>query len=142
MFAEKAWRWSPRPFPLAPGTVRQLEALGNRLARFQRSADAIYQRSRKGSLPGWIAEVLDRGKPAELLEIAHHPGLRDALPRVIRPDLILTEQGFALTELDSVPGGIGLTAWLGETYAGLDPESDIVGGDHESPAWTPLTAVT
>ena len=130
MFAEKAWRWSPRPFPLAPATVRQLEALGNRLARFQRSADAIYQRSRKGTLPGWIAEVLDRGKPAELLEVAHHPGLRDALPRVIRPDLILTEQGFALTELDSVPGGIGLTAWLGETYAGLDPESDIVGGDH------------
>lgn len=128
MFAQKAWRWSPRPFPLAPATVRHLDALGNRLARFQRSADSLYQRSRKGSLPGWIAEVLDRGKPAALLGIADHPGLRDSLPRVIRPDLILTDQGFTLTELDSVPGGIGLTAWLGESYAGLDPDSAIVGG--------------
>ena len=28
------------------------------------------------------------------------------------PDLLITDHGFALTELDSVPGGIGLTAWL------------------------------
>ncbi len=130
MFAEKAWRWSPRPFPLAPATVKRLEKLGNRLWRFQRAANGIYHRSRKGTLPRWIAETLDRGKPAELLEVAHDAGLREALPRVIRPDLILTENGFALTELDSVPGGIGLTAWLGEAYAGLDPATadSIVGG--------------
>lgn len=128
LFAEKAWRWSPRPFPLAPSTVRNLEALGNRLARFQMASDRIYQRSRKGSLPGWIAEVLDRGKPAELLDVAHHPGLREALPRVIRPDLILTEEGFSLTELDSVPGGIGLTAWLGEVYGEIEDSDSLVGG--------------
>ena len=33
-------------------------------------------------------------------------------------DLLLTEDGFALTEIDSVPGGIGLTAFLNELYAG------------------------
>jgi hypothetical protein len=38
---------------------------------------------------------------------------------VIRPDNLLTDSGFSITELDSVPGGIGLTAWLNETYAGL-----------------------
>jgi hypothetical protein len=31
------------------------------------------------------------------------------VPRVIRPDILLTENGFRITELDSVPGGIGLT---------------------------------
>lgn len=130
MFAEKSWRWSPKPFPLAPATVRQLEALGNRLWRFQRAANGIYHRSRKGTLPEWIAETLDRGKPEQLLEIANHPALREALPRVIRPDLILTENGFAMTELDSVPGGIGLTAWLGESYAAIDPQrgANLVGG--------------
>lgn len=130
MFAEKAWRWSPQPFPLAPSTVKHLEKLGNRLWRFQRAANSIYHRSRKGTLPGWIAETLDRGKPNDLLEAAHAPELRDTLPRVIRPDLILTENGFALTELDSVPGGIGLTAWLGEAYAGLDRKTAdrLVGG--------------
>ncbi|MCB1232398.1 MAG: hypothetical protein KDN19_19275 [Verrucomicrobiae bacterium] len=125
LFAEKAWRWSPKPFPLAPLTVKHLEALGNRLARFQRASNSIYHRSRKGTLPSWIAEVLDRGKPADLLEVAHDPGLHDAVPGVIRPDLVLTEEGFALTELDSVPGGIGLTAWLGAAYAAIDPD----GGD-------------
>lgn len=127
MFAEKAWRWSPRPFPLAPATVKRLEKLGHRLARFQRAADSLYHRSHKGTLPGWIADILDRGKPADLLQAAHDPRLHHHLPRVIRPDLILTEDGFALTELDSVPGGIGLTAWLGETYQQIG-STGIVGG--------------
>jgi hypothetical protein len=41
------------------------------------------------------------------------------LPQVIRPDLLLTAEGFAITELDSVPGGIGLTDWMSQTYAAL-----------------------
>jgi hypothetical protein len=45
------------------------------------------------------------------------------VPRVIRPDLMLTEKGFAITELDSVPGGIGLTAWLNQTYSNVLPAS-------------------
>jgi hypothetical protein len=48
------------------------------------------------------------------------------VPAVIRPDLILTEDAFALSELDSVPGGIGLTAWLGETYSALG--ENVLGG--------------
>ena len=46
---------------------------------------------------------------------------------VIRPDVILTEEGFVITELDSVPGGIGLTAWLNETYAGFGTH-EVIGG--------------
>jgi hypothetical protein len=38
---------------------------------------------------------------------------------VIRPDILLTENGFSITELDSVPGGIGLTGWLNQTYAAI-----------------------
>jgi hypothetical protein len=130
LFAEKEWRWSPRPFPLSPRTARRLEDLGHRLARFQQASNHLYFRSRKGTLPGYIADTLDRGKPGALLAAATDPGIRESLPRVIRPDLILTETGFALTELDSVPGGIGLTAWLGEAYGSIDPaRSDrLLGG--------------
>jgi len=39
---------------------------------------------------------------------------------VLRPDLLVTEDGFALTELDSVPGGIGLTAFLNRLYESGD----------------------
>jgi hypothetical protein len=48
---------------------------------------------------------------------------------VIRPDLLLTENGFSITELDSVPGGIGLTAWLNETYSSVaSGQWSVVGG--------------
>ena len=46
-------------------------------------------------------------------------------PRVIRPDLILDDEGWTIAETDSVPGGIGLTGWLNQTYAGLG--FDVIG---------------
>src|SRR4029079_15052990 len=53
-------------------------------------------------------------------------GLKNEWPRVIRPDLLITESGLSITELDSVPGGIGLTAWLNQVYSGLG--MPVVGG--------------
>jgi hypothetical protein len=47
------------------------------------------------------------------------------VPRVIRPDVLLTETGLNLIELDSVPGGIGLTAWLNQTYSQLAPKPKV-----------------
>lgn len=128
LFSEKSWRISPTPFPLSKKEVKQLEKLGPILHRFQQACDLIYRRSRKGTLPSWISEYLDQGKPAELLEMGLAAPLLEKTPGVIRPDLILTEDGFSATELDSVPGGIGLTAWLGETYSEHAPESQIIGG--------------
>lgn len=127
LFSEKTWRVSPEAFPLDRATVRFLEQLGPLLARFQQAGEAIYRRSRKGTLPDWIAASLDAGKPTALLDQGLAAAPSD-LPRVIRPDLILTEQGLIATELDSVPGGIGLTAWLGEKYHQLDPSTPLVGG--------------
>ncbi len=128
LFAEKEWRISPEPFVLSPAEARRLEALGPLLLRFQRTCDLLYRRSRGGSLPGWIADYLDRGKPAALLQTGLAPATLGETSRVIRPDLILADDGLCATELDSVPGGMGLTAWLGETYAALDPGHRLVGG--------------
>ena len=53
--------------------------------------------------------------------------LRGQIPRVLRPDLLLLDDdALALSELDSVPGGIGLTAWLNQVYAPAFP--DVIGG--------------
>ncbi|HRQ89713.1 MAG TPA: hypothetical protein PLA50_13010 [Bacteroidia bacterium] len=128
LFAEKSWRISPEPFVLTRGEVRQLSALGPMLLKYQRACDLLYRRSRSGTMPGWVSGYLDRGKPAGLLEAGLAPATLAETPRVIRPDLILTSDGFCAVELDSVPGGIGLTAWLGELYAGLEPGHRIVGG--------------
>ncbi|MFV1994240.1 MAG: hypothetical protein ACC661_02295, partial [Verrucomicrobiales bacterium] len=128
LFAGKHWLFTPQPFVLTVKEAREIEALGQRLHHFLRAANRIYHRSLKGSLPPWIARYLDAGKPPELLELARAAAVRDELPRVIRPDLILTEEGFAIAELDSVPGGIGLTAWLNRTYSEVAPQHPVVGG--------------
>ena len=128
LFAGKSWLTSPEPFPIEPRLVSEIEKLGHRLHVFLKTANDLYYRSVKGKLPPWIAGNLDAGKPEELLEAARAKPLRNQLPGVIRPDLILTETGFAMTEIDSVPGGIGLTGWLGQTYAKLHPDKLPLGG--------------
>jgi hypothetical protein len=126
LFAEKDFLLSPDPFPLDGGFAKELEQLGHRLFVFQRACNELYQRSIKGKQPAWIAQYLDAGKPAELIEFSRQKHFRDDVPLVIRPDLILTETGYTIAEIDSVPGGIGLTGWLNQTYAATG--ADVIGG--------------
>ena len=123
---DAGWRWSPEPLRLSKAEGRLVRRLGHPLARFQAACDEIYRRSAAGSVAGWVAELLDAGKPAWLVEAQRAAGLREQRPRVIRPDLVWTVDGFALTELDSVPGGIGVTAWLSRQYAAAGHE--VLGG--------------
>src|SRR6266705_1761450 len=126
LFAEKDWLISPDAFPIEKKIVAELEQLGHRLFVFQRACNQLYQQSVKGKQPEWVARYLNAGKPPELVEFSRRKEIRDDLPRVIRPDLILTENGYIIAEIDSVPGGIGLTAWLNQTYSAFDKE--IIGG--------------
>ncbi|MGI9115724.1 MAG: hypothetical protein ACR2FX_11995 [Chthoniobacterales bacterium] len=127
LFAAKDWLISPEPFSIEEKFARELEQLGHRLFVFQRACNQLYQLSARGKQPEWIAKYLDAGKPPELVELSRQKIFRDELPRVIRPDLILTENGYTIAEIDSVPGGIGLTAWLNRTYASLG--ADVIGGE-------------
>src|SRR2546426_3159682 len=129
LFAEKDWLLSPEPFAIDRKFEKELEQLGHRLFVFQRACNQLYHQSVKGKQPGWIARYLDAGKPAELIEFSRRKEFRDALPLVIRPDLILTDDGYIIAEIDSVPGGIGLTGWLNQTYANLG--SNLIGGAFE-----------
>jgi hypothetical protein len=126
LFAEKDWLLSPEPLRVGADVIEELEKLGHRLLLFQRASNELYHRSVGGKAPAWVADYLDRGKPPELIEFARQKPFRNELPRVIRPDLLLTPEGFAIAELDSVPGGIGLTSWLNKTYAALG--FDVLGG--------------
>ena len=125
-FAEKDWLLSPDAFPIEKKFVAELEQLGHRLFVFQRACNQLYQLSIKGKQPEWVARYLDAGKPKELIEFSRRKEIRDDLPKVIRPDLILTENGYIIAEVDSVPGGIGLTASLNQTYFAFDNE--VIGG--------------
>jgi hypothetical protein len=126
LFAEKDWLLSPDAFPIEKKFLAELEQLGHRLLVFQRTCNQLYQLSVKGKQPEWVARYLDAGKPKELIEFSRRKEIRDDLPGVIRPDLILTDEGYIIAEIDSVPGGIGLTGWLNQTYSQFDNE--IIGG--------------
>jgi len=126
LFAEKDWLLSSDAFSIEKKFVAELEQLGHRLFVFQRACNQLYQLSVKGKQPEWVSRYLDAGKPPELIEFSRRKEIRDDLPRVIRPDLILTDEGYIIAEIDSVPGGIGLTAWLNQTYSAFDKE--IIGG--------------
>lgn len=118
----RSFRLSPSPYPLTPRQIKILTRLGPALHIFQKALNHLYKLSWQGKAIPQIAQLLDAGKPEPLIRAARHRSIHNHLPHLIRPDLIVTENGFALCEIDSVPGGLGLTAWLQETYAPYFPE--------------------
>ncbi len=127
MFLNKSWKLSPEPFPINNSLLSKIEALGSATLSFQRTCNRLYLESIEGGEHAWVSQLLDKGKPASMITLGRNEIWSKTLPRVIRPDLILTETGLSITELDSLPGGMGLTGWLGETYAAMG--DDIIGGD-------------
>ena len=115
-----------------PRRSQELEAIGAACLEFHQALEALYLQSASGrnllrnkSLTApWVADYLDRGKPQALVAHAREPEEpRGMFPTVLRPDLLLTDDGFVMTELDSVPGGIGLTAFLNRLYRETDGAS-------------------
>lgn len=135
LFEDKTWQLSPLAWPLTSAQRLELEQIGAACLEFHQAMETLYLRSVAGKnllrnkplITPWVADYLDRGKPDHLVQHARDPKNRGAFPTVLRPDLLLTEEGFVMTELDSVPGGIGLTAFLNRLYGGNDGESAVLG---------------
>jgi hypothetical protein len=127
LFAGLDWRISPEPFSLGENLAKEIELLGRVLLQFYRTVNLLYRKSAEGKQPEWVARWLDLGKPRELIELQRSPSFKNEMPRVIRPDILLTENSFSITELDSIPGGIGLTGWLNQTYSKSEVRSEKIG---------------
>jgi hypothetical protein len=125
LFAGLEWKISPTPFPLGENLAKEIESLGRVLLQFYRAVNLLYRKSAESKQPEWVARWLDLGKPADLIALQRSAAFKNDVPRVIRPDLLLTENGLSVTELDSVPGGIGLTAWLNQTYSKVGQASSL-----------------
>ncbi|MBI3357124.1 MAG: hypothetical protein HY038_10220, partial [Nitrospirae bacterium] len=118
--AATSWRISPCPLLLSRNQLEFFTALGPQLLSFYQALNRLYNDSIKGAQPAWVANWLDQGKPEALVNYSRMKRFREALPAVIRPDVIPTQAGMVITELDSVPGGIGLTACLSHVYHDLN----------------------
>lgn len=123
------WLISPQALALPKKLRRKMERLGTILAKFQDASHELYLRSASGKEFPWLAQALDAGKPAWLISCQRSKAMRQSAPRILRPDLMLTEGGFALSELDSVPGGMGITHFLNQLYSSVGFDSLIGGAD-------------
>jgi hypothetical protein len=127
--ATTTWRIATTPFPLTKDQLDFFHQLGPQLLSFYRALNRLYTDSIRGLQPAWVAGYLDQGKPDGLLTYSRMKRFRDQLPAVIRPDIIPTQDGMVITELDSVPGGIGMTACLSALYADRETGGlSLVGG--------------
>lgn len=135
LFDKKSWQLSPAPWQLTKEQLTELEKIGRACLEFYQAIELLYRKSFEEKkllrnadlLAPWVAEYFERGKPEKLIAHGRNKLVRNELPMVMRPDLLLTDEGFVLTELDSVPGGIGLTAFLNQLYA--PSTADILGAN-------------
>ena len=130
--AHTSWRIGLNPLPLSTEQLTFFEGLGSQLLRFNRALNHLYLESVRGTQPSWIAAWLDQGKPEALVTYSRMKRFRDDLPDVIRPDIIPTQDGMVITELDSVPGGIGLTACMSRLYARHLAAPSMLDSEHSS----------
>ncbi|MBI3805263.1 MAG: hypothetical protein HY282_16050 [Nitrospirae bacterium] len=111
------WRIASEPYWISKEELVFLETLGNQLLSFYQAANRLYLDSVHGRAPQWVAGYLDQGKPEAVVEYGRMNRFKQDLPGIIRPDLIPTDEGMIATELDAVPGGIGLLGGLSAAYA-------------------------
>src|SRR5581483_8048152 len=135
------WRISPEPFALSPKALARIETIGANILLFYRALNSLYNRSVRGTAPSFIAEYLDRGKPEHIVRMSRQNRFRQDIPGIIRPDLIITDDGFIASELDSVPGGMGFLGAMSEAYCKLGMES-IGGADGIAQAFAAMIEAT
>ena len=121
------WRISPVPFSIGKEELAFIESLGTPLYLFYKAANKLYYESIHNRQPEWVSGYLDQGKPQALVEYARMNRMKGLLPGVIRPDILLTPGGMVATELDSVPGGMGITGSLGMAYSAI-LDNEVAGG--------------
>lgn len=110
------FRVSPNPLELTSEQAKQVETIGKDITSFFLAADELYRTDSA------VRELLDTGKPEIFL--ADHP----AQYLFVRPDMIITESGFSICEVETSPFGLALAEVLNRSYRDAGFET-MVGDD-------------
>lgn len=124
IFHGKTWKLSPEAFILSEEQRALLPKIGNACKEFYLAIDRLYYLAKEGKkilrnsdcYADWVLDYWETGKSQDLIQHISKKQFKGSLPLIIRPDLLITEEGFQLTELDSTPGGYGLTPFLNNLY--------------------------
>lgn len=104
------FRVSPQPLWLTQAQVREMLAIGSSVTDFVQAVDELYREESEAR------NILDRGKPAIFCQD------REARYLFVRPDLIFTDTGLKVCEVETSPFGLALAELLNRGYrqAGFD----------------------
>ncbi len=110
------WRVAPEPFAISPAQFQWFQTLGEDLWLFYQAVDRLHLASQQGKVPAWVQEYLTMRIDGAVRELGAGKAFQGQNVRVMRPDVLWTKDGAAITELDSVPGGMGWTACMNKVY--------------------------
>ena len=105
------FRVSPTPFKLTGDDRIKIENIGKAVCDYMDSCIELY------NTKGEVHELLDRGKPIEFRNV------KDVRYLFLIPDLILTNNGFSICEIETSPFGLALAQILRDAYeeGGFNP---------------------
>lgn len=109
------FRVAPEPLRLNPEQAKEVEVIGKDITSFFLAADELYRTNDE------VRELLDTGKPEIFL--ADHP----AQYLFVRPDMIITENGFSICEVETSPFGLALAEVLNRGYQEAGFETMVAG---------------
>ncbi|HQZ14232.1 MAG TPA: hypothetical protein PLT55_00105 [Acidimicrobiia bacterium] len=95
---------SDAPLSLDPKLVKELQEIGHTIVAYMDAVSFLYKTHQD------IHELLDHGKPSQF-----HGNEPNYL--FVRPDLIITPQGFKICEIEVSPFGLALSDILGKAYS-------------------------
>ncbi len=98
------FRISPEPFKLDKDKKKKIEEIGKAICDYMDACIEIYKNDENAH------NILDRGKPENLKNVQEVKYL------FLRPDLIITDTGFCLCEIETSPFGLGLAEVLNRAY--------------------------
>ncbi len=98
---------APAPLYLTGEESREISSIGMDVVDFMHAADELYRSEYE------VKELLDRGKPKVFEGLLPHY-------LFVRPDLIITQQGFAICEIETSPFGLALAELLNRAYHSTD----------------------
>lgn len=111
------FRVSPTPFYLSAEQKLELQHIGHDVADYFKAVDEMYIKD-----IGGIRTILDSGKPQIFLadQPSHY--------LFIKPDLIITPNGFSVCEIETSPFGLALAEILNRAYQSKGFETMIADG--------------
>lgn len=100
------FRVSPKPFELSLGQQTEIESIGQDVVEYFHAVDGLYRSDSR------FKSLLDSGKPEVFLVDSETPSHY----LFVRPDLIITPEGFSLCEIETSPFGLALAEILNRGY--------------------------